>query len=145
MEGVLETGLGESGDTVIGIVHTHSDTTSLGEVADCPFGWLGAVFGLECHLESTSFLNNKISSLVLISKSMSTNNNSIFPTWNEKRYTFDENRFTEYCSLKEVSDLTVWRFIHSFKIEFFYYSTFDTLQDTWQTLTISYYSLYRGL
>src|SRR5690606_25668100 len=56
---------------------------------------------------------------VLVTKSVTADNDRLCPTWNKTRNVADDDRLTENCTIKDVTDCSVRRFPHLLKFEFF--------------------------
>ena len=48
---------------------------------------------------------------------MSSNDNGLFPSWNESRDVFDDNRFSEDSSIEDISDGSIRTLPHFLKFE----------------------------
>ena len=84
------------------------------------FSFLTAIIRNEWHQELSSFLWYKISSSILISKSVSSNNDGLSPARNKSWNVFDDNWFTENSTTKDVSNCTVRWLPHLFKFKLLY-------------------------
>ena len=51
---------------------------------------------------------------------MSSNNDRLSPPWNKSWNILNYDWFSEYSTIKNVSDCTVWRLPHLFQLEFLY-------------------------
>lgn len=85
------------------------------------------------HDEFTWFGSNVVSSNILITVSVSTNDDWVGPAWNKSWDVFNDDGFSENSSIKDISDCSVGRFPHLLKLELFNSflircncSTFDT-------------------
>src|SRR5579859_5849576 len=107
----------EPGDGFVGIVHCKTYTSGL-EVIDVPSGGFGTAFWGEDNLEFTLFFYDEICAAILISESMTTDDNGLFPAWDETGNTRDDNWFTKDGSVEDVSDGSVWRSPHFLQVEF---------------------------
>ena len=105
-------------NTFINIVHTHADTSFSFEFEDLHFFFFTLSIS-ENNLESSWFVNNKISSSILISKSVSSDNNGFFPSWNKSWDIVDDDRFSKDGTIENVSNGSIGTFPHLFKFEFF--------------------------
>jgi hypothetical protein len=114
----FETAVSEIFNAFINVVHTHTDTSFSFKFENLHFFFFTLSIS-EDYLESSWFINDKISGSVLITESMSSNNNWFFPSWNKPWNIFDDDWFSEYCTVKNVSDSSIWAFPHLFKFEFF--------------------------
>src|SRR3954452_4932226 len=70
------------------------------------------VLGCEDHLECTCFVNKNIFGAVLITESVASNYDRLFPPWNETGYARNDNRFAKDCPAEDVSNGAVWRKPH---------------------------------
>lgn len=66
------------------------------------------------------FCYNVILASILITKCMSSNNDWLYPAWNESGDVWDNDGLTEYCTIKDISNCTVRAFPHLSQIKFFY-------------------------
>ena len=82
VKSILHAGVSESNDGFVSVVHAEHDTGSL-EVENFKVGWLGAIFWDEGHVELAWHLRAEISGFILITKSVSTNNNGCLPAWHK--------------------------------------------------------------
>ena len=69
---------------------------------------LSAALRSEDNLEFTWLLCDEICAAILITKGMTTNDNGLFPSWDETRDSGDDNWFTEDGSVEDVTDGSVW-------------------------------------
>ena len=106
-ESLFETFVSETSDGFIGIVHTHQNTWGF-KVVNFHSLFLRTIFWSENNLELTGFVNDSISSSILISESMSSNNDWFSPSWNKSWNILAKNWLSEDSSSKIVSNCTIW-------------------------------------
>ena len=75
---------------------------------------------LKRHCKFPRPFNYHVCCTILVAKCVSSNDNWLCPTRNEPWYIFSNNRLSENSSAKDISDCTIWGFIHTFEIKFFY-------------------------
>ena len=75
----------------------HANTTSF-EIINSFLDWWWTIFWLKGHCKLSSSWNNKISCLVLITKSVTSNDNWFIPSCNQSGDVVTQNWFTEYGS-----------------------------------------------
>ena len=102
----------------IDVVHCHTNTTFSFEFVDFHSLLLSLII-CENNFKFSRFIDCKIGGSVLISESVSSNNNGFFPSWNKSWDVIDDDRFSEDGSVENVSDCTVGAFPHVFKVELF--------------------------
>lgn len=71
-------------------------------------GWSAAIFWMENQLSSSWNLIDGILSSILITISVSTNNDWLGPAWNNSWNVLDDNWLSEDSSVQDVSNGTVW-------------------------------------
>jgi hypothetical protein len=108
--------VGESHDGLVGVVHGEHDTGSL-EVVDLKIGDLGAVIGLEDHLELASSLGEEVSSSVLVTEGVSADNDGFFPAGHVERDSLADDGLSEDGSSADVSDGSVRGLPHLLEVE----------------------------
>jgi len=113
----LEAGMSEKTHRLISIVHSHTNTTSF-VLEHIEFLGLSSIVGDEVNLEFTRSVDNEISSFVLITKSMSSDDNGLGPAGNELGDILAKDGFSEDGTVEVVSDGTVGRLPHFLKLEF---------------------------
>jgi len=119
LDGILEAGLGEANNGFVGVVHSHEDTRSLELVGLHHCGSLAGILGFEGHNELTGLLSDEISSTVLITEGVSSNNDRGSPAWNHPRDVLDDDWLSEDGSVKLVSDSAVGGLVHGLEVELF--------------------------
>jgi len=77
-----------------------------------------AISWCENHFNFTSLLYNIVLATILISISMSTNDDRLSPSWDKSWDIINNNCFTENGSIKNVSNRSVRWFPHLLKFEF---------------------------
>jgi len=78
------------------------------EIVDSPSSGFGTAFRGEDDLELALFFNDEVCAAVLISESMTANDDGLFPAWDEPGDSGDDNWFTEDGAVEDVSDRSVW-------------------------------------
>lgn len=119
MQGELEALMSKFSDTWLCIIHCHSTSTLFRIVKNFPFLYFSCFRTCKCHFKFAWFISNKISSSVLISKSMSTYNDRLFPLWYKSWNIFKNNWSSKNGTIKLISYCTIWWFPHFLKIKFF--------------------------
>ena len=105
-------------NTFICIIHSETNSSSTIKLINLHF-LLCSIISFECYLKCTRLIYNEICSFVLISEGMSTNNDRLCPSRNQSWNIFDDNRLSEDCSIKNVSNSSIRTFPHFFKFELF--------------------------
>jgi len=114
----FETTVSKVFNTFINIIHSHTNTsfTFIFE----HFGSLLITLSISKNdFECSWLIDYKICSFVLISKSVSSNNDWFFPSRNKSRNIANDDWFSKYCSIKNVSNSPIRTFPHLFKIKLF--------------------------
>src|SRR5690606_9007354 len=109
--------MSKSVDRLVCVVHRHRYSVTF-KVINFPRGSLSG-FVSKAHSQSSFSFATFICSFVLISKSMTTNNNWLCPTLNVTRYVAHNDWLTENGSSHNVTNSSVRRFPHFFQSEFF--------------------------
>ena len=117
MDSVLERAVSELVDRLINVVHAEHDTWA-GKFVDLHSRWLAAVSRSKSHSEGTSLFCDEVSSTILITKRVSSNNNWLGPSWNTSGDVFNDDWLTEDNTADDVSDSAIGGLPHLFKIEF---------------------------
>jgi len=117
VDSILEAGMGEGYNGFIGVVHSHENSTVL-EVEDVEGLGLAAISRSELNLELSSAINNIVCSTILVTESMTANNNGLRPCWNKARNILNDNRLTEHCTVELVTDSSVGALPHLLELEF---------------------------
>ena len=93
-----EAAMGEAFNALVSVIHTHSNTTSAFVVVD--FRLLNcSVISCENNLEFSRLVDDEISGLVLISESMTADNNWFFPARDKPWDVFNDNRLSENSAI----------------------------------------------
>lgn len=132
MKSKLEATMSKAFNAFISIIHAHTNTTSSIIMIDFHL-FFSSIITFENNLEFSRLINDKVSCLVLISKSMTTNNNWLFPSWNKSWDVFNYDWFSKNSTIKNVSNCTIWTFPHFFKFEFFNSSLIGSNSSTFNT------------
>ena len=117
LQRVDEARVSELADGLIGVVHTHHHTSSSLELEDLESLLLSILSGVD-HLE-LSRANNNISSTVLISEGMTTNDDGLSPARHQARNVLDDDGLTEDGSSQDVTDGSVGGLPHLLKLELY--------------------------
>jgi hypothetical protein len=117
VDGILERSMSEFLDGIISIVHTEANTTAR-IVEDFVFLRGTSVFGSEGDFVFTRSVNNEISGSVLITVSVSADNDGLSPSGDELGDVLADDGFSEDSTVEVVSDGTIGRFPHFLKLEF---------------------------
>lgn len=116
MKRELEAAMCETVDTLVCVIHAHADTS-------CAFVMInfhllfGAIVTFEQNLEFARFIHNEICGFVLISESMTSDDDRFLPAWDKSRDILDNNRLTENCTIKNISDGAIRTFPHLLQLE----------------------------
>lgn len=110
--------MGKSFDTFISIVHSHAYSSVASEFVDFHL-LFRTIISFESDLKSTRLLDNEVSGFVLISKSVSANDDGFLPSWDESGDVADNNRLSEDSPVENISDGAVGTLPHFFEIELF--------------------------
>lgn len=119
LEGKLQAAFSKLLNAFIGIVHGHAySALSLESVH---FGSLFfSTFSFENNLESSRFVDCKVSGFILVSKGMPTDNDGLFPSRDESRDVLDDNGFAEDSSIENIANSSIRAFPHLFQSKFFH-------------------------
>lgn len=118
LEGILEARLSEARDGGIGVVHAHEDARVLELVSLHHGRGRVDVLRLEGHDEIASLLGNEVSGAVLVTESVSANDDRLGPAGHEARNVFDDDGLAEDGAVKLIADRTIRGFPHLLKVEF---------------------------
>jgi hypothetical protein len=110
-KGEFEAAMSKLFNTLISIVHSKTYTTFSFEFIDLVF-LFSSVFSSEDNLKGSRLVDCEICGSILISESMSSDDNRLFPSWNKSWDVLDDNRFSENCSIQDISDSSIWTFPH---------------------------------
>ena len=80
--------------------------------------WLTAIIWSKFDLNSTWLCHKIVLASILISKGMSTNNDWGSPSWDASWNVGNHNWLSKYCSIKDVSNGSIWTSPHLLQIEF---------------------------
>jgi hypothetical protein len=108
--------MGEFSNRFVGVVHAEHNS-SVFEVEDFVNNCLTAIIRKKRHQELSSLLCAEFSSSVLVSKSVSANDNWFSPAGNKPWNVLDNDWLAEDSSTQDVSNSTVWRLLHLFELE----------------------------
>ena len=93
----LETSMCETFNTLIGIIHRHSNSLSF-EIIHVHFCWFRSVFGSECQSELSRSGSNEVCGSILITECVSTDYDWFRPSWDWFGDLFKDDGFSEYSS-----------------------------------------------
>lgn len=110
--------MSETLNTFIGVVHSQSNAPCSFEFIDFHF-LLGPIVGLEQNLKCAWLFHHEISSFVLVTEGVPSDNDGFFPSGNEPRDIFYDDGFSEDCAVENIPDGTVGTLPHTFEIELF--------------------------
>lgn len=108
--------MSKASDRFISVVHGETDTRSL-VIEDLDTLGFTALGGVD-KFKRTCTRNDKILGLVLVTVSVSSNNNGLFPARNNCGDSGNDNGLTENSTAKDVSNGTVGRKPHLLEVEF---------------------------
>lgn len=113
----FEATMSKSFNTIIGVVHTKTDSTL--PIVMENFHFLhAAIIGFENYLKFAWFFHNKVSGFILITESMSPDDNRLLPAWHQSRNIFDDNRLTKNSTIQYISDGAIRTFPHRLQFKF---------------------------
>ena len=117
-KGHLEACVSEASDGLGGVVHAHTDSATLGEVEDVKvLSGLGRVLGLEGHGELALGRSDKVLASVLVTESVSSDDDGLGPARNGTGNVVDDDRLTEDSASEDVSDGAVGAKPHLLEVE----------------------------
>ena len=114
----VETASCKSHYTFISIVHAHSNTGSF-ELVNLMFNNL-TILSFKFHGQLTFSGNNKVCCPVLVTESMSSNDNRTIPVCYQSGYILNNYWLTENSAIKDVADCSIRTFPHLLQVEFFH-------------------------
>jgi hypothetical protein len=79
--------------------------------------WCTAIIWSEFYFNLSWLGNYIVLTSVLVTESVSADNDWFNPAWNETRNISNHNWLTEYCSIKDVSDCSIWTLPHLSQIK----------------------------
>lgn len=112
----LEAAVSKAVDTFISVIHSHTDTASSFVMIDFHF-LFRSIIAFEQNLKFAWLIHDEICGFVLISESMTSNDDWFFPAWNQSRNILDDNRLTENSTIEYISDGTIGTFPHFLQLE----------------------------
>lgn len=107
--------MGESNDGLVSVVHSHPNTAISFELVDLK-SLLLSLFWSEAHFELAWPTSNEVSGLVLVSESVTSDDDGFFPAWDESWDVADEDWFSEDSSIELVSDGPIWGLPHLLEV-----------------------------
>ena len=116
-EGILHASMSESIDGLVGVVHAHQDARSW-EVEHFEISGLRSILRLEAHCELAGHLGAEICGSILISESVSTDDDGLGPARDQSRDVRDNDRLSEDGATNDVPDGSVGRPPHLLEVEF---------------------------
>lgn len=117
VEGIAETGASKSLYGFVSVEHTHVYTSI--EISDVLNGRCAAIFRGKSDIDGTRLSDNVILTAVLITESVSSDNNWLSPAWNATGDVGDHNRFSEDSAIEDVSDGAVGAPPHLLEVKLF--------------------------
>jgi hypothetical protein len=103
-------------DTFVCVVHGETDTSLTFKFVD-----LGSLFSTVCtskdDFEGAWFIDDEVSSFVLVSEGVSAYNDGFFPSGDEFGYVFDDDGLSEDGAVEDVSNGAIGAFPHGFEME----------------------------
>ena len=115
VKGVAEASAGESLNRLVCVEHAHVDTSL--EVGDVLHDGLTSVLGGERDIDGTGLRDDVVLASVLVTESMSSNDDGLGPAWNAFWNVRDDNGLSEHGTVEDVSDSTVGTLPHLLKVE----------------------------
>ena len=115
-KGVLHARSSERFDGSLGVEHTHVSASS-SEIVDFLHNWFAAVSWSEHDLGGTWFVNDIILASVLITISMSADDNWLGPSWHKSRDVGNDNWLSEDGTIENVSNGAVRTLPHLLETE----------------------------
>jgi len=101
----------------VGVEHAHVDSSvNVGNVLDSRLTTIG---WSELNLDATRLRDNVILATVLITESVSTNNDWLGPAWHAPWNIFDDDRLSENSAVEDVSDGSIGTPPHLLEAELF--------------------------
>jgi len=116
-DGILEASVSKFTDRFVSVVHTETNTTA-GVVEDFVLLGFTSILRSESDFEFAWLVDNEVSSSVLITESMSTNNDGLSPSGDELGDVLADDGFSEDSTVKIVSDGTIGGLPHFLQVEF---------------------------
>ena len=95
----------------------HAQIHSTVDVSNFLHGWVASIIWGEGDLDSTWLVNDIILAAVLVTESVSSNDDWRGPSWNASWDVRDDNWLSEDSSIEDVSDGSVWTSPHLLQIE----------------------------
>jgi hypothetical protein len=116
LEGEFEATVGESFDTFVSVVHSHTNSSLSGEVVDLEL-LNSAVISSEGHFELSRFGDNKVSGSVLVTVSVSADDDRFLPAGDEPGDVIDDDWLSEDSTIQDVSDGSIGTLPHLLEFE----------------------------
>ena len=110
--------MSKTSNGIISVIHAHTDSWFL-ELEHSEGLFCAPVIWCESHFKLTRSVEYSISSFVLITKGMSSNNDGLFPSWYIFWNIWDKNWCSKNCTTQIISNGSIWWFPHLFKVEFY--------------------------
>ena len=115
VEGVAEASVGEVLDRLVSVEHAHVDASV--DVSNVLRDGIGTTLGSESDVDAAGLGHNVVLAAVLVTESVSTNNNGLNPAWDATRNVGDNNGLAEHSAVKDVSNGTVGALPHLLEVE----------------------------
>ena len=109
--------MSEGFDRLGGVEHTHDNSSSVRQIGNGSLGDLTSGLVDNLDRDAAGISNLHVGGSVLISEGVTTNDDGLIPVGNEAGNVLDDNRLTEYGSIKLVSDGTIGAFPHLFELK----------------------------
>jgi len=116
VERVKEASMSELSNRIVRVEHTQVAAASL-QVRNLLHSWCVAIIWLEDELDLAWLGDNVVLASVLVTESVSTDDDWLGPSWHKSRDARDNNGLTEDGSVKDVPDRAVWRSPHLLESE----------------------------
>lgn len=143
VKSILHWAPGESRDRIFGVKHCHGNTSILIQICNLNALNFSTLFILDSERHFSFIRDFEVLASVLISESVSSNDNGTLPIGNYSGYIFYDDRFSENCSIQLVSNGSVGRLPHFFQAKFFHTSFIRSDGCTLNSYTIFLNSLSR--
>lgn len=96
----------ESFDGLLGVEHSHVGSLAL-EVVELLLDGSTTVIGDKPNVGLSWLVDNLVLASVLVTISVSTNDNGLSPAWHQSWDVFADNSLSEHSSIKNVSDSSI--------------------------------------
>ena len=117
VQGVKETSVSELSNRLVRVEHTQVAATGL-QVLNLLHSWCAAIIRLEDELDIAGLGDDIVLASVLVTESVSADDDWLCPSWHKSRDARDNDGLTEDGSVKDVSNRAVWRSPHLLESKF---------------------------